>query len=415
MKHLRGVEPDVPGAFVRSILALVLAASSAAGCVQPVQSGGVVVLPGATERVRTMMRYGLINVRDFQAPASVIRIAREELLIEGRAATARVGDWMLENGPIVAVVGQIDGTSRGGRLVDLARKPGGADGLEDHELFVFGKLVVYETLRRGYDDATGAAYVETSAVVDRSIDGLPVVSVATRYDVAPGIDAILAHTQIKVISGEVPEGAPPLVAERIYAQGAVDPVVRPATAASIGQSQGYVVHAISSPAELGADGKMTRLTVPASFTPGRGGTVLVSRLIAPLERPDTAALAVAEARIAGERIGELRVRLVDAGRPPSRIGTSDLVLRGEGGTEIVARGAVPCPLDSSYAVQVPEGKYEVLLRGSVHVAEGAKSAVVAGERTETVTIEVAPATEPYASPEGFVWRCAEEIRDEALP
>lgn len=385
------------------------------GCAAPTQEGMITVAPGASERAMTLLRFGFLSAGDSPGTAEVRRIAREELVPSGRAATGRMGDWLLENKDVVAVIGQIDGTSRGGRLVDVWRKPNGLDGLEDHETSVLGKHVIYDTLRTGFDDKTGAAYVEVSAVVDRSADGLPVVSVATRYDLAPGIDAILAHTQLKTIRGAT-EGndAVPLVVERLQAEGGAEASVDERTTSTIGSAMGYLVHPLSSPAEVGADGTMARVSVPASETPAPDATLLFSRMIAPLERADTLSLAVARARLTGDRIGEVRVQLSQKGRPLTRLGVGDVVVRREDGSELVARGTLPCPPESAYVVRVPEGRYSFGFRGASHDAEPAGAAIHVGREgviADRVSLDVVAARAPYTEPPR-AWRCDER---EELP
>jgi hypothetical protein len=387
------------------------------GCAAPAQEGMITVAPGASERAMVMMRFGFLNVGgDGPGTAEVRRIARDELVPSGAAATGHIGDWMLENKAMVAVVGQIDGTSRGGRIVDAWRKPAGLDGLEDHETFVFGKLVVYDTLRKGFDVKTGAAYIEVSAVVDRTSDGLPAVSVATRYDLAPGIDTLLVHTQIKTIRGEVSaENAPPLLAERLQAQGSAEASVDATTTSTIGDAQGYLLHPLTLPAEIGADGTMARVSIPASATPAPGATFLFSRMIAPLERPDTLALAVARARIEGATIGEVRVQLSEGGRRLARLGVGDVVLRRPDGSEVVARGALPCPPESAYVVHVPEGTYAIGFQGSIHGAAPASQLEVKSDRLAShVTVDVAGSKAPYKEPPR-AWRCQKSRDDELEP
>lgn len=405
-----GADPSPAGAARRTNVPrlLLLVALLVLGCAAPEQQGLITVAPGASERAMTLMRFGFLSAGDSPGTAEVRRLAREELVPSGRAATGQVGDWLLENKALVAVIGKIDGTTRGGRIVDAWRKPNGIDGLEDHETFVFGKLVVYDTLRSGFDDKTGAAYVEVSAVVDRSAEGLPVVSVATRYDLAPGIDAILAHSQIKTIRGAAAEGAPPLITERLQADGPAEASVDDKTTSTIGDAIGYLMHPLTMPAEVGADGTMARVSVPASATPAPDATFLFSRMIAPLERPDTLALAVARARIEGERIGEVRVQLYEKGRPLARLGVGDVVVRRADGSEIVARGALPCPPESAYVVHVPEGTYSIGFRGASHDAApvGAIQIGKEGVIADRVSLDVVSARSSYREPPR-AWRCSD--------
>src|SRR5262245_54484890 len=134
-------------------LLLVFILSVMCECAPPLQMGGVVVAPGATERILAMMQLGLMFGGDETGPSRVLRLSRNELFPTGRASNAKIGDWLLENRKLFAVVAQIDGSARGGRLIDLSHKPGNIDGLDGYDLRVWGQRVVYETLRTGFDDA----------------------------------------------------------------------------------------------------------------------------------------------------------------------------------------------------------------------------------------------------------------------
>src|SRR5204862_7205184 len=90
----------------------------AAGCGAPVQRDALVIAPGAGARLAIAMRYGYGALKDVPRPAEVRRAVTPEQLLEGPGATGRLGDWVLENGGVIAVIARPDGTARGGKLVD---------------------------------------------------------------------------------------------------------------------------------------------------------------------------------------------------------------------------------------------------------------------------------------------------------
>ncbi len=70
------------------------------------------------------MELGYRGVGDVKPPATVHRIVSNDDLVGGAGATGKRGDYVLENGSLVAIVSNIDGRGRGGELVDVARMAG---------------------------------------------------------------------------------------------------------------------------------------------------------------------------------------------------------------------------------------------------------------------------------------------------
>jgi len=189
-------------------------------CAAPTQGGEVVVAPGATERALLAMRMGYIGFERELVPGQVRQASMPGLLPVGGASGGRLGDYVLENGHVLAAVTAVDGTKRGGRLIDLAKKAKGVDGLGSLELSVLGQPLIYDSMRTGFDEATNAAYIEVSGRVDMRQSGGALLTVSTRYDAAPGIEAILVHTHVKVDAGAVDLASEtPLLEEVLSAKG----------------------------------------------------------------------------------------------------------------------------------------------------------------------------------------------------
>src|SRR6185295_19850764 len=85
------------------------------------------------------------------------------------------------------------GGPSGGQLVDLARRKTRVDDLGRFDVRVLGSAVRYDSLQNGFDDATGAAYIQVSG----HPEGHPGVNVTTRYDVGIELDAVVVHTQVQ--------------------------------------------------------------------------------------------------------------------------------------------------------------------------------------------------------------------------
>lgn len=370
----------------------VIVATASLGCAAPLQSGMLDVLPGATERAMLAMRMGYLGFEREAVPGQVRQAMVPELLPNGAARRAKVGDYVLENGFVLAAVTAIDGTARGGRLVDLATKPKLIDGLGDMELRVLGQVVVYDSLRTGFDESTNAAYIEVSGRVDQRAQGGALVTVSTRYDAAPGVEAILVHTHLKVDSGDIALDAPhPLLEEKLSAQGFHRALIDPegSYGASFGAEGGYLLRALGDPGTIG-DGEVPVFRVPATAAPGTGGVLVVTRVVAALARSDTAALAVAVARTQGDPVGDVEVRVHPAEKGAAAPKSGALTfLRDDGRCFDVSRADAKGE-DSHFEAKLPAGKYHVVFEGNpgksgTLVRSDPVAVAIAGERLAFVS------------------------------
>jgi hypothetical protein len=363
--------------MVKGLLRKLLAfAAMSAGCAAPVQSGEVTVLPGAAERFDLAMRLGYLGEFDREiVPGQVRKVVFTDQLLRGAESSGRLADFALENGHVAAVVSAIDGSPRGGRLLDIGNKPKLEDGLPTPSLEVLGREVVYDSLRSGYDEATRAAYVETSGVLDFGPDG-PRVVVSTRFDAGPGVPGLLVHTHLEVKRGPLPDSETPLLEERWSNRGAT--TAGEDFGAVLGREGGAFVRAFQGALSARRDGLVW--TVPRSDLPEVGEVVVLSRLVGPLARGDTAALHLARAKALGEPTGdlELRVDRFAVGTFPTQHG--DLFFRDAAGRSFEACRLATTGGDAHYALSLPSGVYDVRLRtlGGDSLPERVE---IAGDRT----------------------------------
>lgn len=339
------------------------------GCAAPMQQGEVIVAPGASERFMLAMSMGYLGNFDREmVPGQVRRALLEDQLPDGKARSARVGDYVLENGHVLAAITNVDGTSRGGRLVDLARKPGSTDGLGRLEHDVLGRHLVYDSLKTGKDEATNAAYVEVSGRVDLTAADAPpgsgaLLTVSTRYDAAPGIEAIVVHTHVKLDRGSLADVAPELdlLDERLVAEGAGEPLLDAVAGAgaAMGKEGAYMLRPLFDGASLTVDAGAPRMRINVSAAPTEGDSIVITRVVTPLERPDSGALAVAVAKTEGRGIGDVEVRVAPKSRGAGFPNRGDLAFVGANGARFDVCNIDTSGEDSHFPATMPAGKYTV--------------------------------------------------------
>jgi hypothetical protein len=361
------------------------------GCGAPTQRDSLLIAPGAADRLQIAMRYGYGGLADVPRPAEARRVLSPDQLVDGPGATGKLGDWVLENRAIVAVVTAADGTARGGKLVDLARKGTRIDGLGRFDLRVMGRSVVYRTLGSGFDALTGAAYVHVAG----HPEGLPHVSVTTRYDLGMGLDALMVHTQVQGL--EAPSGTDPPALTVVDAlvgaeeSGSLAGKSSASHFAWLGPRSGYLYRPLSdgpfAVAET-AGGATAAFELPISAG-AQGGEVLHARMLSPLQRPDTAAVAVALARIEGRPIGDVEVRLAGGRAALLSSEQGDLSFATADGDVLWARGIRPAGVPAGYVVSLPAGSYGAAFFGTALASNRASSVVVSKKRLSTIHLRVA--------------------------
>jgi hypothetical protein len=382
---------------VRVGAALFVLTAALVACVPPPQSGGIVVLPGATERLLVAMRYGYLGAGDAKAPARVRRVESREDLPAGAAASARLGDWLLENGAVVAIVADVDGSPRGGQLVDLIHRRGGTDGLARVETLVGERRLRYTSAKSGNDDTTGSAYLQVTG----HPEGEPGFEIVTRYDIAPELAGVVFHTSFK-LGGHPPHGAVAVGDGLFFPEGTAKIVTGSRDVASFGREASYaleplgetpfVVTATESGAALGLAPELVTTEAPEEpFT--------YSRMLSLLDRPDDVALATVRASAGGRAVGEVELEIVPV---PRRV---DNVIQG-GSVLFQAAGAEPplrMPLQGSlragdrHLARLPAGKYRVSFEGGGFRSSAPTAIDVAARVLTPVHVEArreAPSPEP---------------------
>ncbi|NUP06353.1 MAG: hypothetical protein HOW73_09880 [Polyangiaceae bacterium] len=350
--------------------------STLAACAPPAQRGMVYVAPGASERFQLAMRMGYLGTFDREmVPGQVRRAMFEDQLPQGDARTGRVGDYVLENGHVLAAITAIDGSARGGKLVDLARKPKSLDGLDGLDLDVLGQRVVYDSLKTGNDDTTQTAYIEVSGRIDRAAADGSLLTVSTRYDAAPGIDGIVVHTHIKLDRGTLSpgEGGPGLLDEQLRAKNPESPIVDATNGfgASMGSSGAYLFRPLFDGATLTAEQQAPRFVVGVDHAPTLGDSIVVTRIVTPLERPDTGALAVAVAKTEGRGIGDIEVRVAPKGKGARFPNRGDLAFVSSSGARYEVCDVDTSGEDSHFGATLPAGQYTVFFNNRELASAGA--------------------------------------------
>jgi hypothetical protein len=380
---------------------MAVAALAGAGCAPPIQNGGVFVLPGATERLIFAMRMGYQGVGEAKPSAEVRQATSNEDLAAGTGASGKVGDYVLENGSVVAIVAAIDGTDRGGTLVDFARNPSRADDLGGLATSVLGHRVRYTSLKTGTDQATGAAFVEVSGT-----SGAIVVS--TRYDLAPELDALLVHTSFTrphpddaAASGfDVEDSvslAPGSAAHFEPAAGSL---------AAYGAQASYVVVPLVESDPTTPPGVDVATEPPSDSSEviglraGRApeGAFVYSRFVSPLERSDSLALEAALAVASGRETGDVEIEVApEKWVAGLAIHPGKLVFRAGGRTAEVDV-TQPIRAGDRVTVKVPSGAWDVAFAGDDFRSRSPAKLVVRPRQLNDLRVPTERVPTPAAMP-----------------
>lgn len=377
------------------------------GCAAPLQGGGVDVLPGSAERLMLALRMGLaVPGEGMPEVAQARRIVSPELLLEGEAPRGKLGDYLIENRRVRVIVADTDGSPRGGTIVDLAVRGVARDAFDGMTTEVFGRRVRYTTIKDGYDEATASAFVSVTGAPE----GLPAVEVQTRYDVAPGLESVVAHTTIKAL-GEVPEG--PVVTDtlasdraRFVTQGDGVGLFGLASA-----SFGVKPLLVDPAGTIASDASGGRARIAVDVSGERPLPLyLFSRLIAPLERPDTLALAAGLAQDEPGSITDLDVGLVaERARAAPFVGA--FRVERLDGDRAVLDLVLPRPVFTGERItaRVPAGRYRITFAGegtaskraqafAVRPGQNARVDLVIGDASAAPSTSAAPSPDPTPNP-----------------
>ncbi|MDI1477526.1 hypothetical protein [Polyangium sp. y55x31] len=389
-----------------------------AACVEPIQSGGVVMYGGEEARVAAMCRFrrGAEGKAGFcapetEAPAAVTlaRVEKEQRLFVG-AVEAKAGDVLLDNGAIAAVISASDGA-----LVDAADVEVREDALGRVSTCLGAPLGcltgVTMSLSQGRD---GSAQV----LARGHAEGDPRVTIATRYMLVPGARVIVVSTLIASKADE-PVVIPSLgdvvhwgAAEPVSAaaKGPPPPTAAAAKAPFVAALGHYVAYAIA-PAddrptlEIEGAARTVSLRFGRDVTLPPGGSTRYERLFMVAPRGDTLGVLTELALVREGRVpGAIELRFVDeAGKPLPPPGDAHVELLSPRDTLVPFLRISPFVEEAVVAAEAPPGAYELDLRGEgLRALARIPIEIKSGEVTQatiTVGAETAPVPAPVA-PEG---------------
>lgn len=235
--------------------------------------------------------------------ATVAEITEASRVLDGPAATGAIGDWVMQNGRVMVVIARPDGSARGGAVVDLGAADLGADELASMETLVGGEPVIYSTLETG-TDGSGGAFVDVLGHAGE-------LAVSTRYELRPGLDAVLIHTSFvrPGTTGTRGEAAADRLLGQPGTEARCDPEQGKGQCELTSEERGYVLCALDleGAMEHVEDGGAVVVGVDAAAL--RPGAQLYSRYLAVLDRADSLAVASSLAIARGHEVGEVELTL----------------------------------------------------------------------------------------------------------
>ena len=395
---------------LRTLLLLGLATGFTA-CVEPIQSGGVVMYGGEGARVAAMCRFrrGAEGKAGFcapepEAPAAVTlaRIEGDKKPFAGALVEAKAGDVLVDNGAIAAVISVSDGA-----LVDAADSEIREDALGRVGTCLGAPLGcltgVTMTLSQGRD---GSAQV----LARGHAEGDPRVTIATRYMLVPGARVILVSTLIASKADEplvIPSlgdavhwgSAEPLPAIGNEPAPTTAAIAEAPFVAALGTSVAYAIApADDRPTlEFEAVAGATSLRFGRNVTLPPGGSARYERLFVVAPRGDTLGVVTELALVREARVpGAIELRFVDeAGKPlPPPADARVELLSPPRDTLVSFLRIGPSVAEAGVAAEAPPGAYELDLRGKgLRALARIPIEVKSGEVTQatiTVGAEAAP-------------------------
>ncbi|MDI3282815.1 hypothetical protein [Polyangium sp. 15x6] len=354
-------------------------ATGLAACVEPIQSGGVVMFGGEGARIAAMCRFrrgteGKAGVcapePEAPAPVTLARVETNPRLFVGKLVEAKAGDVLLDNGAIAAVISASDGA-----LVDAGDVEVREDALGRVTTCLGAPLGcltgVTMSLSQGRD---GSAQV----LARGHAEGDPRVTIATRYMLVPGARVILVSTLIASKADE-PVVIPSLgdvvqwgVAEPVPAAAKAPPPPTAAVAqapfvAALGHYVAYAIAPADDRPTLEIEGaaRTVSLRFGRNVTLPPGGSARYERLFMVAPRGDTLGVVTELALVREGRVpGAIELRFVDeAGKPIPPPADVHVELLSPRDTLVPFLRIGPFVEDASVAAEAPPGAYELDLRG----------------------------------------------------
>ncbi|MRG95204.1 hypothetical protein [Polyangium spumosum] len=396
---------------------LLALAAALAGCVEPLQNGGVVMYGGEGARVAAMCRFrrGAEGKAGFcapetEAPAAVVitRIDGNKRPFTGALVEAKEGDVLLDNGAIAAVIGA------DGALVDAADALVREDALGRVSTCLGAPLGCMTGVTiRAEQGRDGSA----SVVARGHAEGDPRVTIATRYMLVPGARVLLVSTIVSS-KADAPIVIPSLgdavrwgLAEPLSAAGTepappANAVAEAPFVAALGSAVAYAIAPADDRPSLGieATAEATSLRFGRDVTLPPGGSARYERLFVVAPRSDTLGVFTELALVREERLpGAIELRFVDEAGKPLPPPEARVHLLSPRDTLVPFLRIGPSVPEPSVAAEAPPGAYELDLRGKgLRSLARVPIEVRSGEVTQA-TITVGPEASPApaaADPEG---------------
>ncbi len=389
-------------------LFLVALATILPGCVEPIQSGGVILREGVETRLSAMCRFrrgeegkaGLC-APETEAPAevSLSRVDPSKKLFAGALVEAKAGDVLIDNGAIAAVISASDGS-----IVDAADAEVREDALGRVTTCLGAPLgcLTGATISTGHE-RDGSAWV----LARGHAEGDPRVTIATRTLLVPGARALLVAT---IVSSTAPEPLViPSLGDAVLWGGAeaLPAAARPFVAA-LGAAVAYAIAPADDRSTLEVEdaAPVTRLHFGRDVALPAGGSVRYERLFVVAPRGDTLGVLTELALVREGRVpGAIELRFVDAAGKPMSPPENTRVRLLSPLSPLSPRNTLepflqigPSASNAGVAAEAPPGPYELDLEGHGFRALARIPIEVRSGEVTQATIAVGPEAAPAPAP-----------------
>ncbi|MDI1446558.1 hypothetical protein [Polyangium sp. 6x1] len=392
-------------------------AAGLAACVEPIQSGGVVMYGGESARVAAMCRFrrGAEGKAGFCAPeteepaaVTISRIyGKKKPYAAGPASTE--GDFKLDNGAIAVNIAVADGA-----IAAAANSKGGEDEMGRVATCLGAPLGCLTGVKVSAEPRRDGS---ASVLALGHAEGDPRVTIATRYTLVPGARVILVSTVVASKADEplvIPSPGDAVHWGKAEVLPAADKERFPIAAATeapfvaaLGTAVAYAITPTDrrGTLEVEGTGETASLRFGRDVALPPGSSVHYERLFVVAPRGDTLGLLTELALVHEDRMpGAIELRFVnEAGKP--------LHPPFEARVELLSSGDTPGPFlrigptygEPSIAAEAPPGAYELDLHGKgLRALTRIPIEVKSGEVTQAtipVGAEAAPAP-AQGAPEG---------------
>jgi hypothetical protein len=392
--------PFAPDAMIPKALSqlafTLIAATSLAGCFEPIQSGGVMIIGDPSERVGALCRFRRKDLAtdSFCSPdapaaaqngARVRRMASAAEGLQGPHASGGAGDYLLENDEIAVVVSQPSSRrapfESGGHIVDAGSAKDRVDSLESMATALGSpqKHPAYDAIFSGVE-RDGSAWVEVRGHEAGGDGAHATLRIQTRYTLAAGARAVAVKTTAESTDAAGPGaldlgdvvcwgGARAAAPGASLPQGEVTETNAPYVLGA-GGGAAYAIAADGRPFFAVHDASCSRV----AFTRGAAVAPLAAtsyeRMLVVAPRGDTAAVASELFFLAGGTPGSIEIGVAWGAIPSPRRAGSRIALR-----RLSEPGAAPAafpdppelwlalPPAGSPATDLPPGRYSARLEG----------------------------------------------------